>query len=360
MTDPFDPLTLRGLTLNNRLWVPAMCMYSVDAGDGVPTDFHLAHYSARVAGGFGLIITEATAIHPAGRISPADTGLWSDAQAAAWARIVDQAHRLGGAIGVQLAHAGRKASTRPMRPGGPDGALPVADGGWETLGPSASAFPGLAVPHELTRDEIAGIVRDFADAATRAAASGFDVIELHAAHGYLLHQFLSPLANTRTDAYGGSLENRLRLTLEVTDAVRAVWPDGRPLFVRISATDWVEGGWDVEQSCALASELAARGVDLIDVSSGGVAPASIPVGPGYQVELARQVRATGMPTAAVGLITTVAQASEIIGSGAADAVLFGREALRNPYLPVQALAARGGDAAGLAPVPYVRAWPSAS
>lgn len=356
MTRLLDPFTLGALTFRNRLWVPAMCMYSVDAADGVPTDFHLAHYAARVAGGFGLVITEATAVCPEGRISPRDTGLWSDAQAAAWARIVAEAHRLGGAMGVQLAHAGRKASTRPMLPGSTSGSIAVGDGGWTTVGPSAIAFPGYAEPRELSLDEISGIVRDFADAAARAAASGFDVVELHAAHGYLLHQFLSPLSNRRSDAYGGSLANRLRLTLEVAEAVRAVWPQGRPVFVRLSATDWLDGGWDADSSVELARELAARGVDLIDVSSGGLLPASVPVGPGYQVPLARRIReGAGVPTAAVGLITDAEQAEAILAAGDADAVLMGREALRNPYLPLH-LARGSGRSAELAPAPYFRAW----
>lgn len=355
VTDLFDALTLRGRTFRNRLWVPAMCMYSVAAHDGVPTDFHLGHLSARVAGGFGLVITEATAVTPQGRISPRDTGLWSDAQGSAWARLADAAHALGGALGVQLAHAGRKASTRPMLPGVASGPLPEEEGGWQTVAPSASAFPGLAAPHALTVPEIADIVQAFADAAARAAEAGFDVAELHAAHGYLLHQFLSPLANQRTDAYGGSLANRMRLVLEVADAVRAVWPDDRPLFVRVSATDWLDGGWDVEQSCALASELARRGVDLIDVSSGGVLPAKIELRPEYQVPLARAIRGVGVPTAAVGLITEPAQASGILERGDADAVMFGREALRRPYLPLELAEARGRGAE-LAPPQYFRAF----
>lgn len=355
MTDLLEPLTLRGLTVRNRLWVPAMCMYSVAAHDGVPTDFHLAHYAARVAGGYGLVISEATAVVPEGRISPADTGLWSDAQGAAWARIATLAHELGGAFGVQLAHAGRKASTWPMRPGVASGSVPAEAGGWPTVGPSASAFPGLAEPTALTEAGIAEVVAAFAAAARRAASAGVDVVEIHAAHGYLLHQFLSPLSNERTDGYGGSLANRMRLTLEVTEAVRAVWPEDRPLFVRLSATDWLPGGWDVEQSAVLARELGARGVDLIDVSSGGLLPAKIDVAPGYQVPLARRLRAEGVPTAAVGLLTDAEQAAAIIAAGDADAVLMGREALRNPVLPVL-LAETRGVGAELAPVQYFRAF----
>lgn len=356
MTDLLDPFTLRGRTFRNRLWVPAMCMYSVEARDGVPTDFHLAHYASRVAGGFGLVLSEATAVVPEGRISPYDTGLWSDAHGAAWARVAALAHRLGGAFGVQLAHAGRKASTWPALPGSPGGAVPAEAGGWPTVGPSAVPFPGLPAPHALTTEEIAGLVRRFAEAAERAADAGADVVELHAAHGYLLHQFLSPLSNQRTDSYGGSLANRLRLVLEVTEAVRAGWPEDRPLFVRLSATDWLPGGWDVEQSCVLVRELRTRGVDLIDVSSGGLLPAPIELVPGYQVPFARRLRAEGVPTAAVGLITDADQAAAIVAGGDADAVLLGREALRNPYLPT-ALAGARGRGGELAPPQYHRAWP---
>jgi len=355
VTDLLEPLTLRGRTFRNRLWVPAMCMYSVAARDGLPTDFHLAHYGARFAGGYGLVISEATAVVPEGRISPNDTGLWSDAHGAAWARVAALAHSLGGAFGVQLAHAGRKASTWPGLPGYRPGAVPPEEGGWRTVAPSAVAFPGLPVPHALTVEEIGGVVRAFAEGARRAAAAGVDVVEVHAAHGYLLHQFLSPLSNQRTDRYGGPLENRLRLLLEVTEAVRAVWPPDRPLFVRISATDWLPGGWDVEQSCVLARELAGLGADLIDVSSGGVLPAPIELVPGYQVPFARRLRAEGVPTAAVGLITDPAQAAGIVADGDADAVLLGREALRNPYLPLR-LAADRGDVSWVPPQ-YRRAWP---
>lgn len=355
MISAFDPFTLRGRTFRNRLWVAPMCMYTVAAHDGIPHDFHLAHYGSRVAGGFGLVLSEATAITPEGRISPNDTGIWSDAHAAAWARIAALAHSFGGAFGIQLAHAGRKASTQPSLPGVADGNVPVADGGWETVGPSAVAFPGLPTPRALTADEIAGVVERFAEAAVRAASAGADVVELHAAHGYLLHQFLSPLANRRTDRYGGSLENRMRFTLEAADAVRAVWPEDRPLFVRVSGTDWIEGGWDVEQSFVLAGELRARGVDLIDVSSGGVAQATIPVGPGYQVPLAARIREAGVPTAAVGLITSVEQADAILAAGEADAVLFGREALRSPTLPL-ADAYAAGSGSELAPPQYFRAY----
>lgn len=355
VTSILDPYALRGRTFRNRLWVPAMCMYSVDAGDGVPDEFHLAHYASRAAGGYGLIISEATAVVPEGRISLADTGLWSDAQAASWRRITSLVHAVGGAIGVQLGHAGRKASTWPMRPNAPSGSVPVGAGGWTTVGPSASGFPGNAAPRALSQEEIPAIVQTFVDATRRAASAGFDVVELHAAHGYLLHQFLSPLSNQRTDAYGGSLQNRMRLTLEVTEAVRAEWPADRPLFVRVSATDWLDGGWDVANTCALVGELKGLGVDLIDVSSGGLLPASVPVGPGYQVGLAGSVRAVGLPTAAVGLITSAVQGQRVLDAGAADAVLFGRESLRDPVLPLR-YAESLGRASELRPLPYFRAY----
>ena len=356
MTSVFEPLTLRGVTFRNRLWVPPMCTYSCLDRDGVVGDFHLVHLGSRVNGGYGLVIAEATSVVPEGRISPQDAGLWNDEQGLAWKRVVDYAHSHGGALAVQLAHAGRKASTYAMRPGAVSGTVPIADGGWQTVAPSAVAFPGYAVPRALTTDEIAGVVRAFAEAAGRAASAGFDVAELHAAHGYLLHQFLSPLSNHRTDRYGGSLENRMRLLLEVTDAVRAVWPDDRPLFVRLSTTDWLDGGWDREQSCVLVRELKAHGVDLIDVSSGGLLPAPVEVRPGYQLPLARWIRAEGIPTAAVGLITTVEMAQQILDDGDADAVLFGREALRNPSMPLKAAFDAGLDAAAMGPVQYFRAW----
>ena len=330
----FSPLTLRGTTFVNRAWLAPMCQYS--AVDGSPTDWHLVHLGARAAGGFGLLLAEATAVVPEGRISPQDTGLWHDRHIAEWRRITDFVHERGTLVGVQLAHAGRKASTfAPFAT--QRGSVPLDQGGWTTVGPSATAFPGLATPHALSLEEIAGIPAAFAAAARRADDAGFDVVELHAAHGYLLHQFLSPLSNERDDEYGGSLENRARLLVETTDAVRAAWPDHKPLFVRLSATDWVEGGLTVEEVAQVAKELGGHGVDLVDVSTGGNAPADIPVGPGYQVPAAREVRETsGIPVAAVGLLTDPAQAEAVLADGSADAILLGREGLRDPFWPLRA------------------------
>jgi 2,4-dienoyl-CoA reductase-like NADH-dependent reductase (Old Yellow Enzyme family) len=330
----FDPLTLRGTTFRNRIWLPPMCQYS--AVDGVPNDWHLVHLGARAAGGFGLLIAEATAVVPEGRISPHDAGLWTDEQAAAWARVTDAVHARGAHVGVQLQHAGRKASTyRPFGEG--DGSVPPQAGGWTTVAPSALAFPGLAEPVALSDDEVAAIPAAFAAAALRALDAGFDTVELHGAHGYLLHQFLSPLSNLRTDRWGGSEENRRRLLVATVDAVRAVWPDDRPLLVRLSATDWVEGGLTVDEVAAVARVLREHGVDLIDVSTGGNAPVPVPVGPGYQVPAARRVReVSGLPVTAVGLITEPAQAERVLAEGSADAVEIGRAALRDPYWPLRA------------------------
>ena len=333
MSPLFEPLTLRSLTVRNRVWLAPMCQYS--STDGLPDDWHLVHLGARASGGFGLILTEAAAVVPEGRISPQDAGIWNDEQTVAWRRIVDFVHDQGAAIGVQLAHAGRKASTyRPWADA--SGSVPSTEGGWTTVAPSAVPFEGYADPAALSTDEIAGIVTAFAQATTRAVAAGFDTVEIHAAHGYLLHQFLSPLSNHRDDQYGGSFENRVRLVLETVDAVRAALPETAPLLVRISGTDWIDGGWDLDQSTRLAALLASRGVDLVDVSSGGNAPASIPVGPGYQVPLAAGVREAGLPTGAVGLITEPGQAEKILANGEADVVLLARAALREPSWPLRA------------------------
>ncbi|MFI2753588.1 NADH:flavin oxidoreductase/NADH oxidase [Cellulomonas sp. P22] len=341
MTRLLEPLTLRGTTFANRAWLAPMCQYS--AVDGLPGDWHLVHLGGQAAGGFGLVLTEAAAVVPEGRISPQDAGLWNEAQVVAWRRVTDVVHARGTLVGVQLAHAGRKASTyRPFGEG--RGSVPQAEGGWATVGPSALAYPGLAAPAELTTAQIREIPRAFAAAAVRAAEAGFDVVEVHAAHGYLLHQFLSPLSNRRTDEYGGPLENRARLLVETTDAVRAVWPDDRPLLVRLSATDWAEGGLTVEEVTQVAKDLGGHGVDLVDVSSGGNVPAEIPVGPGYQVPAARAVReGSGLPVAAVGLITTGQQAEQVLVDGAADVVLVGRAALRDPHWPLRAAHELGVD-----------------
>ncbi|MEU6269990.1 NADH:flavin oxidoreductase/NADH oxidase [Saccharopolyspora shandongensis] len=338
MTTLFNPLRLRDLDLPNRAWLSPMCQYSAGA-DGVPTDWHLVHLGARITGGFGLVLTESTAVSPQARISLADVGLWSEEQVAAWQRITGFAHAHGTAIGVQLGHAGRKASTRV--PGQGRGSVPPEEGGWTALAPSASAYRGYATPAAASPADLERIVADFAAATERAVRAGFDVVEIHAAHGYLLHQFLSPRANHRTDAYGGLFENRIRLLLQVVDAVRATWPDDRPLLLRISATDWVNGGWTPEETVELAPRLAERGVDLLDVTTGGLDPdQQIPVGPGYQVPFAHRVRSAvpGLPVSAVGLITDPEQAETVLSDGAADAVLLAREALRDASWPLRAMA----------------------
>lgn len=325
----FEPLKLRSLPIRNRAWVSPMCQYS--ATDGVPTDWHLVHLGQFATGGAGLVLAEATAVTPEGRISAGDTGLWNDEQVAAWRRITGFVRAQGAAAGVQLAHAGRKASSAAPWDGGRG--IPVAEGGWETVSSTATPFGEAPAPRALDTDEVAALPARFAEAAGRADEAGFDVIELHFAHGYLVHQFLSPLVNDRTDRYGGSFENRARLAMEIADAVRAVWQQDRPLFARISATDWVDGGWTGDDSVRLAGLLAERGVDLIDASTGGAVPdATIPVSSGYQVRFARQIRSeTDVATGAVGLITSPEQAEEIISSGSADAVLLARELLRDPH-----------------------------
>ncbi|WP_432560787.1 NADH:flavin oxidoreductase/NADH oxidase [Kineococcus sp. SYSU DK003] len=358
MSRLFEPITLRGATFSNRLWVSPMCQYSCDPvqAPGVPNDWHLVHLGGLALGGAGLVLTEAAAVVPEGRISPQDAGLWNEEQARAWARIVDFAHAQGAAVGVQLAHAGRKASTH--RPWDEEsGTVAPAQGGWETVGPSAVPYDGFAVPRELDADGITAVVRAFADAARRADEAGFDVVEVHAAHGYLLHQFLSPLSNHRTDGYGGDLAGRSRLLLEVLDAVRAVWPADKPVFVRISTSDWVEGGWDLEESIQLAKELAAHGADLVDASSGGNDPRQqIPVGPGYQVPNAARVkREAQVPVAAVGLILEPAQAEQVLVSGDADAVFLARPLLADPRWPHRAAVALHDTAAVPWPAQYVRA-----
>lgn len=331
----FTPLKLRDLTLRNRVVVSPMCQYSSD--DGFANDWHVVHLGSRAVGGAGLVLTEATAVAPEGRISPQDLGLWKDEHVDTLARINRFLHQNGAASGVQLAHAGRKGSTpRPWEPGSmvaPEG------GGWTPVGPTAEPFDhGYPRPAALDAAGIAGVVKAFADATVRAQAAGFQVIELHAAHGYLMHEFLSPLSNRRTDEYGGTFENRVRFPLEVTRAVRARWPASQPLFMRISATDWVDGGWTVEDSVALARLVAKEGVDLIDCSSGGAAPeVSIPVGPGYQTHLSDIVRReTGVLTGAVGMIRSATQAEHVLRTGQADVVIIARELLRDPYWPLRA------------------------
>ncbi|MGA4843465.1 NADH:flavin oxidoreductase/NADH oxidase [Streptomyces sp. G45] len=335
MSALFEPYTLRSLTIPNRVWMAPMCQYSAEASGplaGVPRDWHLAHYGARATGGTGLILTEATAVSPEGRISPADLGIWSDTQAEAFRRITDFVKGQGAVPGIQLAHAGRKASTGvPWQHRGP---LPTdAPEAWQPVGPSPVAFDAdFPVPTELTVDQIKDVVRQFADAARRALAAGFDVAEVHGAHGYLIGEFLSPHSNRRTDSYGGSFENRVRFALEVIDAVRAVWPEDMPVFFRISATDWLpENGWTPDDTVRFAALAKDHGVDLLDVSTGGnAAGVTIPNEPGYQVPFAARVkRETGLAVAAVGLITEAGQAEKILTNGEADAVLIGRELLRN-------------------------------
>jgi 2,4-dienoyl-CoA reductase-like NADH-dependent reductase (Old Yellow Enzyme family) len=358
----FEPLTLRSLTIRNRVWMAPMCQYSAaSAGpdQGAPNDWHFAHYGARAAGGAGLILTEATAVSPEGRISPADLGIWNDRQAEAFARITRFAKEQGAVPGIQLAHAGRKASTdRPWRGGAP---LLGGDEGWTPVGPSPVPFAdGHPVPDELSAAGIAEVVEQFTAAARRALDAGFEVAELHGAHGYLLGEFLSPHSNHRTDGYGGPFENRVRLALEVVDAVRAVWPDELPLLFRISATDWLEtGGWTADDTVQFAKELLVRGVDLLDVSTGGnAAGVRIPAGPGYQVPFAARVKAeTGLPVSAVGEITDARQAETILASGQADAVLLGRALLREPTWPLRAAHELGAPAGAAVPPQYARAYP---
>jgi 2,4-dienoyl-CoA reductase-like NADH-dependent reductase (Old Yellow Enzyme family) len=350
-----DALQIRGLTLRNRILVSPMCQYS--SSDGFATDWHLVHLGSRAVGGAAVVFTEATAVTAEGRISPEDMGIWKDAHVEPLARIVRFLHGQGSHAGMQLAHAGRKGSTyRPWAAA--TGTVPPAAGGWAAVAPSAAAFEGYAVPQALTDSGIRELVRAFADAARRARAAGFRIVEIHAAHGYLLHEFLSPLSNQRDDRYGGSFENRTRLVREVVEAVRREWPERLPLFIRVSATDWVEGGWDIEQTVELARQVHALGVDLVDCSSGGlVAHARIPVAPGYQVPFAERIRReTGMPTGAVGLITTAAQADEIVRSGRADAVLLARQFLRDPYWPLHAATELGRTDAW--PAQYLRAAPA--
>jgi 2,4-dienoyl-CoA reductase-like NADH-dependent reductase (Old Yellow Enzyme family) len=348
----FDPLKLRSVQLRNRIGVAPMCQYS--AVEGRANDWHLVHLGARAAGGAGLVLVEATAVEARGRISPSDLGLWEDAQVEPLARIVRFVEGQGAAAGVQLAHAGRKGSSAvPWEGGGP---VPAAAGGWQVVAPSPLAFAdGWPAPAALDAGGIGGVVEAFAAAARRARAAGFRVVEVHAAHGYLLHQFLSPLSNRRGDGYGGSFENRTRLVREVVTAVRSAWPDELPVLVRLSATDWTPGGWDVEQSVELARALRPLGVDLVDVSSGGnVATAKVPVGPGYQAAFAERIRReAAVPTAAVGLITTPEQADHVIRSGQADVVLLARELLRDPHFPLRAARVLGHD--GPWPRQYLRA-----
>jgi 2,4-dienoyl-CoA reductase-like NADH-dependent reductase (Old Yellow Enzyme family) len=353
----FSPFKLRSVEFPNRIGVSPMCQYSSE--DGFSNDWHLVHLGSRAQGGAGLVMIEASAVVPEGRITPGDLGIWKDEHIPELTRIARFIHSQGARTGIQLAHAGRKASMSV--PFGSERLLSPAEGGWQTVGPSAVAFsPAYSTPVELDKAGINAIVEAFRQAAARAHKAGFDLVEIHAAHGYLIHEFLSPLSNRRADQYGGSLENRIRFALEVVDAVRAEWPEHLPLLVRISTTDWAEGGWNADESVELARELLRHGVDLVDCSSGGMVPnAKIPAGPGFQVQFADRIRReAGIATAAVGLITDSAQANDIVEQGQADLVLLAREMLRDPYWAVHAAAALNETASW--PKQYLRAAPQRS
>jgi 2,4-dienoyl-CoA reductase-like NADH-dependent reductase (Old Yellow Enzyme family) len=355
----FEPLSLRGVTLRNRIAVSPMCEYS--AADGLANDWHFVHLGSRAVGGAGLVFTEAAAVVPEGRISPEDLGVWSEKHFEPLERIVQFMIGQGAVAGIQLAHAGRKASTYRPFPNEPQGEVKPSSGGWQVVAPSAIPFSqSYPMPRELDLAGIAAVSEAFVTAAVRSYGAGFRVIELHAAHGYLFHEFLSPLSNHRADRYGGSFENRIRILIETAAAVRAKIPDSAALFVRVSASDWIEGGWDADQTVELARTLKQIGVDLIDVSSGGNAEkAAIPVGPGYQTPFAEKVRRdAGIPSSAVGLITEAAQADHIIRTGQADVVMLARELLRDPYWPLHAAETLGHAISW--PVQYLRAAPKGS
>jgi 2,4-dienoyl-CoA reductase-like NADH-dependent reductase (Old Yellow Enzyme family) len=358
MTHLFDPLTIQDITFANRAFVSPMCQYS--SVDGYANDWHFVHLGGRAVGGAGLVLTEATGVVPEGRISPQDLGIWMDDHIEPLARIVRFIHEQGSVAGMQLAHAGRKAST--YRPWEGNGTVPESRGGWKNVvAPSALAFADhYPMPQALSLDGIRNVVSAFAAAARRACEAGFDVVEIHAAHGYLIHEFLSPYSNRRADAYGGSFENRTRILREIVAAVRGSWPDGAPLFVRISATDWIDGGWDIQQSIELARQLKELGANLIDCSSGGNVPhAKIPVGAGYQTQFAEQIRhEANILTGTVGMITSPVQAEHILVTGQADAVILAREFLRDPYWPLRAARDLGQSISW--PVQYLRAAPEGS
>jgi 2,4-dienoyl-CoA reductase-like NADH-dependent reductase (Old Yellow Enzyme family) len=356
MSHLFSPLAIKSITLRNRIGVSPMCMYSSE--DGVATDWHLVHLGARATGGAGLVIAEATAVSPEGRITPGDAGIWADKHIEPLARINRFVKSQGAVPGVQIAHAGRKASAARPWEGGAH--LATDASGWQTVAPSAVPFGGALdkIPHELSLDEIARVQQSFVAAAKRALAAGYEWLEIHAAHGYLAHEFLSPISNRRTDLYGGSLENRLRFVIETARAVRAAWPENLPLAVRLSCTDWMEGGWTIDESVELARRLKAEGVDLIDASSGGTSnEAKIPTGAGYQVPFAERIRReASIATAAVGLITDPMQADQIVRNGHADLVLLARESLRDPNWPLRAARALHVKPLPAPPSQYLRAW----
>jgi 2,4-dienoyl-CoA reductase-like NADH-dependent reductase (Old Yellow Enzyme family) len=353
MSKLFEKLNLRGIEYRNRIWVSPMCQYS--SSDGMPTDWHLVHLGSRAVGGAGLVMQEATAVSPEGRISPSDAGIWSDAHADAYRRITRFIKEHGAVPGIQIAHAGRKASTAEPWNGGKG--VDEENGGWQVVAPSAIRFADdYTMPREMDKEDIEQATKDFVNGALSAVEAGFETIEIHAAHGYLLHEFLSPLSNKRSDEFGGSLENRMRFPLDVARKVREAVPERLPVFVRISATDWKEGGWDLEQSIEFCKRLKDIGIDLIDVSTGGNVPdAVIPVGPGYQVPFAKEIRANaGIATGAVGMITDARQAEGILEKGEADAVLIAREFLRDPYFPYTA-AQELGEGIDYVPKQYGRA-----
>lgn len=359
MSKLFSPIKLRQLEVRNRVWIAPMCQYSCENRDGVPGDWHQVHYPSFASGGAGLVIVEATAVTPEGRISPWDTGIWNDHQTQAWKRVTDLVHQRGAHIAVQLAHAGRKAST--YREWSGHGSVPIEDGGWQSVSATSEAFAGYEPPRELATTEIGNIVEAFVQAAKRAVAAGFDAVEIHAAHGYLLHQFLSPLSNQRTDQYGGSLENRARLLLEVVQGIRAAVGEDLPILVRFSATDYREGGWDQQQTAQVAKWCDELGADFFDISSGGlITGVQIPTGPGYQVPLAEFVAEhNGSPVGAVGQITDAHQAEAILESGQIAVILIGRAALSDPFWPARA-AAHLGESLDYWPKQYFRAWPKAN
>lgn len=362
MTELFDPITLRRVRARNRVWVSPMCMYACEDRDGVVGDWHLVHYGSFAVGGAGLVVTEATAVAPQGRLTPQDAGIWDDRHVPAWRRVVEGVRAHGTAICVQLAHAGRKASKYRELPDatGGRGPIPDSDGGWQPLGASGAPFGRLRTPRAMSEREVEQVIADFAAAARRGVAAGFDGVELHAGHGYLLHEFLSPVTNRRADAWGGRAGGQ-RLLLAIVDAVRAELGPERVLLVRLSASDVVPGGTTVQDTVTLAGRLHRRGVDLVDCSSGGLeAGVDYSPAPGYQVPGAAAVRAAGIPSGAVGLITTAQQAQDVVASGAADAVLLGRAMLRDPHWARHAAHCLGRVDALDVPVPYLRAWhPSA-
>ena len=353
----FEPIKLRELTVKNRIWIAPMCQYSCENKDGVPGSWHEVHLASRAIGGAGLILVEASAVSPEGRITPWCTGIWNDEQAKAWKKIVDLSHNHGAKMAMQLAHAGRKASNHRESSG--VGSIPVSEGGWETVSSTSQAFGDYAAPRKLSVEEISELVKAFGKAAKRSVDAGFDAVEIHGAHGYLLHQFLSPLSNDRDDEYGGSLENRARILLEVIAEIRKSIPETMPVFLRLSATDYAEGGWDQDQTATVSGWATEAGVDLIDVSSGGIITGvKIPSGPGYQVPLAEYVAdRISEPVSAVGQITDPHQAEQILQSGKVDVIMIARASLRDPYWPLRAAAELGAQVQW--PDQYSRGkWPS--